>query len=290
MGQILVLIAQPGKVAIIQRLPLIMLRHSIQFQQPCLPHKDGFYLEQVIAMMCNSAKRNIRRPLFKHIAIDAKAVIARQGYKIGILPRAVTQRHALADILGFTFQPLCLQGCHPRMHRQRRQIGYHLIAGRIGLGAAQLIIVRLNMRGHIELKLGHILAVTLHHLGIQHLGHMQNHIVVVAILIVPMHIPIGRFVVNFHITSPHGAANPDLGIRKIRTGIVIQFTRINHFYELAIARSELFQRKKLQLPSIVEQLFHIDYFSLGKIFVHKNTLFFRNFQILSQKIVTLHPK
>ena len=252
MRQILVLVAQSGKVAIVERLFLVALGHSIQLQQSCLTEEDSLDLKQIVAMVRHSTQGHILRPLFEHIAINAKAVVAGQGSKIAILPRAVATLYTLSDIGCFALQALNLQGCHPRVNSERGQIRYHLITGRILLGLAQFIVMCLHMRRYIQLQLRYVLAVALHHFGIQFPGYMQYHIVVIAVLVVPMHVPVARLVVNLNIARPHSAIYANLSIHEIGPGIAVVLARIDHLNQHTIACKQLFQRKKLQFPSIME--------------------------------------
>ena len=172
-------------------------------------------------MMGYCGKGDILCPLFEHITIDAEAVVAGKGHEISILPRAITQGYALFDGLRLLFQPLCLKRCHPGMYHQARQVRNHLITGRITVGFLQFIVVIPDMIGYIELHLTDKLTIGIHHFGIEHPSHMQYHIVVSLILVVPMQIPIARLVVNLNITHPQRLSNPYLRIEEIRTSIVV---------------------------------------------------------------------
>ena len=117
MGQIEVLVAQLGKVALVQGIRLVTLRDALQLQQSSLSHEDGLYLKQVVAMLTHSTQRHVERPLLEGLTIDAKAIVARQGHEVSILPRAVTLVNPPLDGLRLLFQALRLEGSHPGVNR-----------------------------------------------------------------------------------------------------------------------------------------------------------------------------
>ena len=108
MGQILVFVAQLGKIAFVECLLLIAFRNGVEFQKASLSHEDGFNLKQVVTMFANGIQRNVPRPLLEGIAIDAKAVVACQCLEIGILPRAITLFSPLLNGNGLLLQAFCL--------------------------------------------------------------------------------------------------------------------------------------------------------------------------------------
>ena len=104
MGQIEVFVAEFREIALVECRLLIVFWHSLQFQQSRLTHEDGLYLEKVVAMVRHSIQRDVTGPLLEDIAIDAKAIVAGECHKIGILPRTVTQLHPMTYRLRFLFQ------------------------------------------------------------------------------------------------------------------------------------------------------------------------------------------
>ena len=90
MGQIEIFVAQFSKVALVECLFLIILGYGFQFQQSCLTHEDGLYLEEVITMVGNGIQRDALCPLLEHVAVDTKAVVSGQCHEVGIFPRATT--------------------------------------------------------------------------------------------------------------------------------------------------------------------------------------------------------
>ena len=130
-------------------------------------------------------------------------------------------------------------------------MGYDLEAWRIFVGLYQLGIVVLYILRHFELYLRNILSVGIHNLSVKQRGHMQYDIVVSAVVVVTMLIPVARLVVNLHITYPQIAIDADLGIEKVRAGIVIMQTWVYHFDKSTVTGSKFFQWKKLMFPDVV---------------------------------------
>ena len=98
-------------------------------------------------MLADGTQRDVAGPLLESVAIDAKAIVACQRLKIGILPGTVVRLDPLPDGNGFLFQPFCLQGCHPRMDGEACQVGNNLIAGRILVCLQQFFVVGVNRGG-----------------------------------------------------------------------------------------------------------------------------------------------
>ena len=134
MCQILVFVAQLGKIAFVKRILLVALRNSIEFQQTSLSHEDSLYLEQVVTMLAYGLQRNMACPLLEGVAIDAKAVVTRHRLEISILPRTASLLDALLDGYRLLLQALSLQGSHPRMDGQARQTGNDTVTRWIGIG------------------------------------------------------------------------------------------------------------------------------------------------------------
>ena len=86
MGQILVFVAQLGKIAFVQRILLVTFRNGIHFQQSCLPHEDGLNLEEVVAMFSYCIQGDMTCPLLESVTINAKTVVTGQRHEVGIFP------------------------------------------------------------------------------------------------------------------------------------------------------------------------------------------------------------
>ena len=112
-GQIEIFIPQFGKVPLVKCQGLIIVGNRVKLQESCLSHKDRLYLEEVIAMMGYGRERNILRPHFEGIVVDAKAIVSGQSHEISILPRTTTLFYPSLDCFCLLFQPFSLQGSHP---------------------------------------------------------------------------------------------------------------------------------------------------------------------------------
>ena len=113
MCQILVFVAQFGKVAVVQRVLLVALGNGLDVEQSRLSQEDGLNLEEVVAVVGNSREGDVGSPLLEGLAIDAESEIACKGHEIGIFPRTVHALSPLLDGLGLLLQSLRLQGSHP---------------------------------------------------------------------------------------------------------------------------------------------------------------------------------
>ena len=94
------------------------------------------------------------------------------------------------------------------------------------------------------------------YIAIYHLCHMKHHVVVCCILVVSMQKPVGRTVVNLHITHPQRAVNLHLSIEEVGTCIMIVQPRVNHLHDFPVGGDQFFQWKHLVFPAIVQQQLH----------------------------------
>ena len=101
MREIEIFVPQLGEIPVVQRVFLISFRNGVQFQQSGLPQEDGFYLEEVVAVMVYGSQRQMVSPLLERIAVDSEPVVARQGHEVGVLPIAVTLLYARLYRIGF---------------------------------------------------------------------------------------------------------------------------------------------------------------------------------------------
>ena len=221
MRQILILIAQLGKVAFVQCILLIALRNGIQFQQSSLSHEDSLYLEQVITMLAYSLQGDMACPLLESVAIDAKAIVASKGYEESIFPRPTRLLGSLFYRYRFLFQSFRLQSSHPRMNHQTCQVGNDTIAGRISVRPKQFCIVLANMLRHRQHHLWYKVSLLRLYITIGHPHHMQHYIIIMDVLVVSMQIPIARLVMYLDIAHPQRSVYLHLGVEEVWSGISV---------------------------------------------------------------------
>ena len=101
MREIEIFVPQSGEIPVVQRIFLISFGNGVQLQQSGLPQKDGFYLEEVVAMMVYGSQRQVVSPLLEGVAVDSEPVVARQGHEVGVLPITVTLLYAHLYCIGF---------------------------------------------------------------------------------------------------------------------------------------------------------------------------------------------
>ena len=252
MRQIEVFITQLSEVTLVKGILLIVLRNGLQFEESCLSHEDRLYLEEVVAMVGYGRKREVTRPELKGIVVDAKAIVSCEGDEVGILPGTVTELYPLSDSLRLLLEPFCLQGCHPGMHHQARQIGNHLVARRITVSLQQLVVMFPDIVGHVELHLFDKLAVAVHNFCVDNACHVEDHVVVVLVLVVSMQIPVARLVVNLNVSYPESPADSHFRIEEVRTCVAVVQSGVNHLDVLSVARFQSPQREQLVLPHIMQ--------------------------------------
>ena len=221
MRQILILIAQLGKVAFVQCILLIALRNGIQFQQSSLSHENGLYLEQVITMLAYSLQGDMACPLLESVAIDAKAIVASKGYEESIFPRPTRLLGSLFYRYRFLFQSFCLQSSHPRMNHQTCQVGNDTIAGRISVRPKQFCIVLANMLRHRQHHLWYKVSLLRLYITIGHPHHMQHYVIIMDILVVSMQIPVARLVMYLDIAHPQRSVYLHFRVEEVRPSISV---------------------------------------------------------------------
>ena len=76
-------------------------------------------------------------------------------------------------------------------------------------------------------------------ISIDRAHHVQHNIVVGGIMIVTVNIPVGRFLVYFHVAHPKRAVDFHLCIEKIGTCMVVVKSRVDYFYGLPVGCFQL---------------------------------------------------
>ena len=202
MREIEIFVPQSGEIAVVQRVFLISFGNGVQLQQSGLPQEDGFYLEEVVAMMVYGSQRQMVSPLLERVAVDSEPVVARQGHEVGVLPIAVTLLYARLYCIGFLRKALGLQGAHPTVHGEAGERWDNLVAGRILVDAQQFLIMFRYVFGDVELQLHEGLAFRVLGFYIDGSANVQDDVVVAFILIMSVHIPVACLVVNLHVSHP----------------------------------------------------------------------------------------
>ena len=118
MCQVEVFVPEFGEIAFLECFLLVPLWNCGELEQTGLPHEDGFYLEQVVAMMGNTCHWNAFRPCFEGVSVDTETEIACQGHEISRLPRTVAKFHSSEYGFGLLFEALGLQGACPRVNQK----------------------------------------------------------------------------------------------------------------------------------------------------------------------------
>ena len=131
MCQIVIFPFQPGIIIVVDGFVAVFLRNSLEVQQSGLSHEYGFYLEQVVAMVCHGLQRDMLCPRFESVPVDTETEITGQGDEVGPFPIALQFFHAGGYGPCTLFQPFVKQGVHPTVHRERVDLGNDAMASRI---------------------------------------------------------------------------------------------------------------------------------------------------------------
>ena len=99
---------------------------------------------------------------------------------------------------------------------------------------------------------------------------MENDRIISAVAIVAVTVPVGSTNMHLDITGPCTVADTHLGIEKVRTGVTIEQTGVDHLQTLAVDTAHIGRQDQAMLPHILHQSFHsysvlakIKYFSLN---------------------------
>ena len=227
------------------------LGYGFGLQQTSLSHEDGFYLEEVVAVMVHSMQGNGGGPSLKGIAVDPESVVAGQRGEVGGLPRTLATCQPFADGLRLALQPLYQQRTQPPMHGERTEKGNHLMARHPMVCGHQFLIMVSDRLRDGQFHLWDRVAVGRPYLGVHHFGHMQHHVVVLRVVVVAMTVPVGCLPVYLHIAHPQGFSDTYLGIEEVGAGVPVRQTRVNHLDRQAVGGLHLAQRKQFVFPNIV---------------------------------------
>ena len=109
--------------------------------------------------------------------------------------------------------------------------------------------------GHIigaaQYELGNRLAVATAHRAVGLAHHVQDDVVVGCIRLVPVFLPRGRAVVQFHVAHPQHAVQLQLGIEEVGACIGVGQAGIDNFHLLAVGGAEFLQRENLVFPKVM---------------------------------------
>ena len=136
------------------------------------------------------------------------------------------------------------------------EVGDDLVAGRVLVGAQQLVVIVAHLLRHAELQLRDVVAVGGAHVGIGHLADVEHDVVVARVAVVAVLVPVAGAVVNLDVAHPEGAADAYLGVEEVGPGVAVVQSRVDDFHFAAVGCRQLFQRQHLVLPSVVQEYLH----------------------------------
>ena len=120
------------------------------------------------------------------------------------------------------------------MYHQGTETANDAVAGREVVGGQQLLIVLGHLGRHRQHHLGQIVAVVGHHVGIGIASDVQHHVVIPRIAVVTVLVPLAAVLMNLHIAHPQRAADAQLGVEEVGTGVAIVQARVDDLHQLAV--------------------------------------------------------
>ena len=233
-------------------------------QQPGLSHEECLHLKIRVAVFPDVRGLDGEGPLLESISIGAETKIAGQGDEEGSFPIAPGALQIVFDALHLRFEPFHRQPAHPAVDGQGCYLGNDAITGRIGFLGPQLAVVGHQLRRHLQGDLGRQLAVGGTCRRIDHPHHMEYHVVVSGVVLMPVAEPVGGQLVNFHVAGPQHAVYPHLGIEKVRPGVdEVVYAGIDHFDARPLVAEEGRLAVEAVLPYVMEHVFHL-FFHIGE--------------------------
>lgn len=256
MCQIVILPFQPGIIIIVDGFIAVFLRNGIEVQQSGLAHEYGFYLEQVVSVVCHGLQRDMLCPRFESIPIDAETEITGQGDEVSPFPIALQFFHTGCYSLRTLFQPFVKQGVHPTVHCERVDLRNDAVASRIIRCPAQFLVVLAQVARNFQFHLWKCLSVLCDDGAVGCFRHMQDDVVIMYVFVMTVDVPVGGSSVNLDVAHPCRSVQFDFGVEKVRAGISVECSRVDDLYRLAVCGLQRFEWKEFVFPDVVQQLFH----------------------------------
>ena len=206
--------------------------------------------------MVHDMRRNALRPLLEGLAVDAEAVVMGQGDEICRFPGAVAAVQPLQDGGRLLFEPLGLEDAHPCVKGDLRKTGDGSSAWRIAVFCEQDAVVGGHGGRYVEAHLRHLVSARGVDVGVGRGSHVQDHVVIVRVVVVSVGVPVGRSLMDLHVSHPERAPDLNLGVEEVGTRVGVLQARVDHFDGLARDGHELRQRKELVPPTVLQECFH----------------------------------
>ena len=126
------------------------------------------------------------------------------------------------------------------------------MAARIIVGLAELLVACEHVGRKVDLQGGQCLPVLGHGLGVGRLHHMEHHVVVTGVLVVPVPEPVGGLHVDFHISGPHGLAYLHLGVEEVGPLVAVGLSGVDYLHAFPLGGEEGSERENLVFPCKME--------------------------------------
>ena len=193
---------------------------------------------------------------FEGIAVGAESDGACERDVAGVFPTAVETVQQALHAAALVGKPLEDERLHPFRHIETCHFAYHLAAWQFHGGIHERGIAVGDFCGAFHHHLRDALAVGAHHRSVVFCHDVQHNGIVCRIVVVPMAVPVGGAIVDFHVSRPQTAVNLHLGIEEVGTGVCVAPARVDDTHTASVVGGELARAPQTVFPHILHQHFH----------------------------------
>lgn len=251
MAEILIFVSQLLQIGVGGDAGMIDFRNHTAGKKSCLPEEEGFYLEEVVAVLADGGHGNGVCPRLEGIAVDAESEVAGYGDEECVFPVVVAPGKPVINLPGTVLEPFYLKGGQPVVDEERGNVVKDFLAGWSGMGCQQVVVVVAHVVGNGQQELGNRGAIGRRYRAVVGSYYMKDDIVVDWIGTVAMEMPVGCLEMDFHISYPGYSCNPDSRIEEIGTRVGVVETWIDDFNRATIGCEQFLQWENLVFPHIM---------------------------------------
>ena len=142
------------------------------------------------------------------------------------------------------------------MRREGVYLRDDAVATRVIGGAAQLFVVFAHVAGDFQFQLRQRFPVLCFHCAVDLFRHVQDHVVVVCVLMMPVGIPVRGAPVYFYVAHPQRVVQLDFRVEKVRSGVAVEDAGVYHLQGLPVRGLQFAEREEFVFPNVMQQLFH----------------------------------
>ena len=224
----------------------------VNIEESRLSEENGFYLEEVVAMLADSHHWDGVCPLLEGVAIDTKAEVACQGDKEGVFPILVEAFTALHDLTGAFLKAFESEGGHPVVYQKGGEMSQHIATTGSAVVLAEFRKVLPHVGRHVELQLRNLLTIGIEEGLVDVGGDMEDDVLIGGVGVVVVVEPVAGLQMQFHIAHPFGAVELNLRPYEIWSCIGVVDARVEHLQQTAVGGAEFMEGKNLMFPRIMQ--------------------------------------